>query len=183
MGGLVLGQKNHIRGLLLVALFAALTAMGAYLRIPLGYSSVTFQFFFCAMAGYLLGPWLGAASQGVYVLLGLMGLPVFTEGGGPTYIARPGFGFLLGLIPAAFVIGLLCRKRPRSIFRRILAAGLGLIALYAVGLPWFCLALQSKISWEIALSCLLFLPFDLVKLAFALFLSRRMEGRIGELHF
>ena len=50
------------------ALFAALTAVGAFIKIPLGVSSITLQFFFTAMAGCLLGPVWGTVSQGVYVL-------------------------------------------------------------------------------------------------------------------
>lgn len=172
-------QKNKIRELLLTALFAALTAVGAFVRIPVGYSSITLQFFFCCMAGFLLGPYWGAASQLVYVLLGLIGLPVFTEGGGLTYLARPGFGFLLGLIPAAFLTGLLSQKRPGTFFRQILAALLGLTALYVVGVPWFCFALKSGFSWEIICSCLVFLPFDLIKLLLALLLRRKLGKRIG----
>ncbi|MFR6395144.1 MAG: biotin transporter BioY [Oscillospiraceae bacterium] len=102
------------------ALLAALTAVGAFIKIPLGYSSITLQFFFTAMAGCLLGPYWGAASQGVYVLLGLVGLPIFTLGGGFGYVFQPTFGFLLGLIPSALVIGLITRKNRRSL-RIILA--------------------------------------------------------------
>ena len=67
----------RIRKLLLTALFAALTALGAFLRVPVPvlHSSFTLQVFFTCMAGLLLGPWYGAASQGVYVLLGLVGVP------------------------------------------------------------------------------------------------------------
>ena len=89
------------RSLLLAALFAALTAVGAFLRIPVGPISFTLQVFFTCTAGLLLGPWYGAASQAVYVLLGLIGVPIFTEGGGLMYVAKPSFGFLLGLIPMA----------------------------------------------------------------------------------
>ena len=103
------------RSLLLAALFAALTAVGAFLRIPVGPISFTLQVFFTCTAGLLLGPWYGAASQAVYVLLGLIGVPIFTEGGGLMYVAKPSFGFLLGLIPMTLVIGL-----------RILAHGAGL---------------------------------------------------------
>ena len=77
-------MRSPLRNMLLTALFAALTAVGAFLRIPLGYSSFTLQVFFTCMAGVLLGPYWGAASQAVYVLLGLVGLPIFTEGGVPS---------------------------------------------------------------------------------------------------
>ena len=65
------------RKLVYTALFAALTAAGAFLRIPLGVSSITLQFLFTAMAGVLLGAGCGALSQAVYVALGLIGLPIF----------------------------------------------------------------------------------------------------------
>lgn len=123
------------RKLVRTALFAALTAVGAFLKIPLGPSAITLQFFFTAMAGCLLGSGCGALSQLIYVLLGLLGLPIFTAGGGFSYVLHPTFGFLLGLIPAAWVIGRLARS-TRSFWRIALAALAGLAVLYAVGLPY-----------------------------------------------
>ena len=70
------------RNLILTALFAALTAIGAFIRIPFAFSSITLQFFFTAMAGLLLGAKLGALSQLLYVVLGLVGVPIFAAGGG-----------------------------------------------------------------------------------------------------
>ena len=87
--------RSTVLPLVLTALFAALTAIGAFLRIPAGEISFTLQVFFTSMAGILLGPWWGAASQVVYVLLGLIGLPIFTEGGGLMYLAKPSCGFVL----------------------------------------------------------------------------------------
>ena len=88
-------MKNKTRMMILAALFAALTAVGAFIRFPLGTMSVTLQFMFTAMAGVLLGAKWGAVSQTVYVVLGLVGLPVFTMGGGIGYVMQPSFGFLL----------------------------------------------------------------------------------------
>ena len=119
------------RQLVRTALFAALTAVGAFLKIPLGPSAITLQFFFTAMAGCLLGSGCGALSQLIYVALGLLGLPVFTAGGGFSYVLHPTFGFLLGLIPAAWVIGRLARS-TRSFWRIALAALAGL------AVPWGC---------------------------------------------
>lgn len=71
-------SKTNTRMLLRCAVFAALTAVGAFIRIPFALSSITLQFFFTAMAGLVLGARWGAASQAIYVLLGLAGLPIFS---------------------------------------------------------------------------------------------------------
>ena len=118
------------RQLVRTALFAALTAVGAFLKIPLGPSAITLQFFFTAMAGCLLGSGCGALSQLIYVALGLLGLPVFTAGGGFSYVLHPTFGFLLGLIPAAWVIGRLARS-TRSFWHIALAALAGVITSFS----------------------------------------------------
>ncbi len=86
--------------LLLTALFAALTAVGAFLKIPIPPVAITLQTLFMVLAGLLLGAKYGALSQLVYVALGLVGLPIFTQGGGFSYVLMPSFGFLLGLIPS-----------------------------------------------------------------------------------
>lgn len=164
-------RKLPLKNLLLTALFAALTALSAFLRIPVGHSSFTLQFLFTCMAGLLLGPYWGAASQLIYVLLGLFGLPVFAEGGGFMYLAKPSFGFLLGLIPAAFFIGLFAHKR------RWLSYLTGLSALYALGLPYLYFSLGGSFTlWQAFLyGCLIFLPFDAVKIFCAELLTRRLK--------
>ena len=93
------------RDLIYCALFAALTAIGAFIHFQFMHATITLQCFFTAMAGLLLGARLGALSQALYVGLGLVGLPIFAAGGGFSYVFNPTFGFLLGLIPAAWVIG------------------------------------------------------------------------------
>ena len=168
-------NHRNLRMLLLTALFAALTAVGAFLRIPAGPISFTLQLFFTCMAGILLGPWWGAASQLVYLLLGLAGVPIFTEGGGLMYFAKPTFGFLLGLPLTALVVGLLSRRTV--VFWRLLAAGaVGTAALYAVGLPYLYFALGG--AWSVGKTlvsgCLIFLPFDAMKIIVSALLGVRL---------
>ena len=168
------------RKLVYTALFAALTAAGAFLRIPLGVSSITLQFLFTAMAGVLLGAGCGALSQAVYVALGLIGLPIFTTGGGFAYVLQPTFGFLLGLIPSALVIGLIPRKNRRPL-RIILACAAGLATLYAVGLPYMGLILNVYLGkgWSLGRllrdGMLLFLPGDALKIAVAAILFPKLS--------
>ena len=177
--------RSTVLPLVLTALFAALTAIGAFLRIPAGEISFTLQVFFTSMAGILLGPWWGAASQVVYVLLGLIGLPIFTEGGGLMYLAKPSCGFLLGLPLMAMVIGLLTRDLKastlrghavRGMLRIALACVAGLAVLYLIGLPYmyFVLAGKWSIQKTIVSGCLIFLPFDALKIVVTTLLCVRL---------
>lgn len=158
-----------IRTMTRVALFAALTAVGAFIRIPLGYSSITLQTFFTAMAGYVLGPWYGALSQLVYVALGLVGLPIFTQGGGIGYLMQPTCGFLIGLIPAAWVIGRIAGRKPEP--KQIVPACLlGYGVLYAIGVPYMALILNTFLGKGMGFSAIMwagmipFLPGDMIKI-------------------
>ena len=152
-----------------VARFAALTAVGAFIRIPLGYSSITLQTFFTAMAGCVLGPWYGALSQLVYVALGLVGLPIFTQGGGIGYLMQPTCGFLIGLIPAAWVIGRIAGRKPEP--KQIVPACLlGYGVLYAIGVPYMALILNTFLGKGMGFSAIMwagmipFLPGDMIKI-------------------
>ena len=161
-----------IRPLVFTALFAALTALGAFLQIPVKPVAVTLQFLFTAMAGILLGRRYGALSQLVYVALGLVGLPIFTGGGGPGYVFQPSFGFLLGLIPCAWVIGYLSRKRDGALWLAASCFG-GLAVLYLVGIPYMAVILNAYLGKSMDLKAILmagmvpFLPGDALKIAVA----------------
>lgn len=172
-------RKNTVQPMILTALLAALTAVGAFVRIGVPPVMFTLQTFFTATAGLLLGARHGAASQAVYVLLGLLGLPIFTEGGGLMYIAKPTFGFLLGLIPMAFIIGLLTKK-DCGFWRLLSAEAAGLAAMYAVGLPYLYFALGGAwtVGQTVVSGCLVFLPFDFLKLVFAALLGTRLRRQL-----
>ncbi|MBV8063214.1 MAG: biotin transporter BioY [Nevskia sp.] len=101
----------------------------------LGLHQQTLQPLITLAAGLTLGAFLGGLSQLLYLLLGLGGLAVFTQGGGWAYWQQPTMGFLLALAPAATVTALLAgrsRRAPR-LFRACLG---GLGTLYLLGLPY-----------------------------------------------
>ena len=130
---------KQTKALVYVALFAALIAAGAFLQIPVPPVPFTLQSFFCLLAGSLLGPWLGMLSVLIYLAAGLIGLPVFTQGGGFSYLFMPTFGFLLGLIPTALLSGLFMRKTAGL-------KGVGGTAVRAA-LLFFCSALLLLIGF------------------------------------
>ena len=139
------------------ALFAALIVVGAFLKVdiplPLYTMHFTLQWFFVLMAGFLLGAKLGAFSVITYILIGLAGLPVFAAGGGIGYVLRPGFGFLLGFILAAFLIGFLTEKlKPIKLWQYIIPAAVGLFAYYAVGAVYFYLIKNLYVGEAVSFS-------------------------------
>ena len=100
----------RLREMVLCGLFIALVAVGALIRIPVGSDVYTLQFMFTLLAGLLLGARLGALAVGTYVVMGLVGIPVFASGGGPSYVLQPTFGYLVGFTIQAWVCGKLARQ-------------------------------------------------------------------------
>ena len=174
-------QHRKTLMLVLTALFAALTAIGAFFKIPFALAAISLQFLFTAMAGILLGAGYGALSQGVYVLIGLVGVPIFALGGGFSYVLQPTFGFLLGLIPSAYVIGKLA-KRPLTFWETALAMLAGLAVLYAIGVPYMALIANAYLGkgltfWQVIKNgMLIYLPGDLLKIALGSFCASPSGG-------
>ncbi|WBW99515.1 biotin transporter BioY [Oceanirhabdus sp. W0125-5] len=145
-------ELTTVRKMILVSLFAALTAIGAFISIPIPYVPFTLQFLFCAFSGVLLGAKLGFLSQLLYVLIGLAGVPVFTKGGGIGYVFQPTFGYLLGFIAAGFIIGKIMEKQNKISFAKVFISSLiGLGVVYILGVPYLYFALKyfagTPISW------------------------------------
>lgn len=177
--------------LALCGLFTALVAIGAFIQIPVPYFDYfTLQFFFVLLSGMLLGKSYGALSVGIYVLLGLAGVPIFAAGGGIGYVIRPSFGYLLGFIVAAFVTGFLAERLKSKSFSSYLVAALGgFVVTYAIGLTYkYCIlnfVSDTPATWAMVfLSCFpLDMPGDLLLCAAAAFVGSRMnkalKGRLS----
>ena len=126
------------KDLVLCAMFVALIAVGAFIKIPVPVVPFTLQFLFTMLAGLLLGPVNGALAVVVYIVLGLIGLPIFTQGGGPGYIFQPSFGYIIGFAVAAYVNGKIANAKTHPSYRRLLGANfLGLFIVYAFGMIYY----------------------------------------------
>lgn len=158
-----------IRTIVLCALFAALSGVGAFIRVPLPVIPFTLQLLFVLLSGLLLGAKRGALSQCIYLLVGLCGFPVFTKGGGPGYLLEPSFGYLLGFILSAFVVGTLVNRMQKLTVTRLFFAGaLAVICDYLVGVlyMWGILNLYMQVPTNLVgalwTGAAVFLPKDLV---------------------
>lgn len=134
-------SKNELflltRDFALIFGFAILTGISAKLKIEIGPVPVTMQTLAVLLSGAVLGAKRGVSSQLVYLGMGLAGLPWFAKGGGLGYILSPTFGYLLGFILCAWVVGFLAERGfDRNLKTAILAMALGNGILYIPGLLW-----------------------------------------------
>jgi len=130
-------KNDPLKMSILAALFAGLTAVGAYIAIPVGTVPFVLANMFVLLSGLLLGPVWGPISMGLYLLMGIMGLPVFAGGAaGAARLVGPTGGFLLGYPLAALVTGLLTTLTKQNFSRDLLVLLLGAAAIYALGIPW-----------------------------------------------
>ncbi len=128
-------RNSKIRENVLAGLFVALIIVGAFIQIPIPVVPFTLQFLFTTLAGLLLGAKLGSISVIVYLILGLVGVPVFTKGGGLWYLFEPTFGYLIGFAVGAFVTGYISNKVENPSYKRLFAAtfaGLGVVYLFGL---------------------------------------------------
>lgn len=128
------GKQLNTRDMVLVSMFIALITVGAFIKIPIPNMPFTLQFLFTNLAGIILGAKLGALSVLIYVIAGLIGIPVFTTGGGPGYILYPTFGFLVGFIIGAYVGGRYIEKRDLTTKNIFIASIINLLIVYAFGM-------------------------------------------------
>lgn len=171
-------------GMVLCALFAALTGVGGLIAIPLPFTPVpiTLQIFFTFLAGAILGKYLGALSQAIYLLLGVVGLPVFAKGSsGIGALLGPSGGYLVGFIPAAFLVGYMLERadEPPSLLI-FLAMLVGLLAIYLPGVGWLMWVARLNLVKALLLGVVPFVPGDAVKIVVgALIVKRATRLRRG----
>jgi len=174
-------RDKRICRVLAVTVFVILTALSAFVRVPLAFTPVPFtlQTFFVLLSGSLLGRKLGFFTQGLYMLLGIAGFQVFTgTGSGGLYLFGPTGGYIAGFVLASFLAGGLFAREKQGwlvVFLKLLFADL---ALLFCGMLW----LKASLSWPLSRAFLLgFLPFmpgDILKVVFAAGVHLKLRSRI-----
>lgn len=166
------------------ALFVALMVVGAFVRIQLPFMALTFQTVFAILAGLLLGWKKGMIAISTYAIMGLVGIPVFSNGGGIAYILQPSFGYILGFIASAGIAGLSFSKFTKP-WQVVIFSLLAFVADYVFGIAYFAVvwAVVGRVGLgEAVISNLMFMPKDLALTLLAAFLAIAVAPRIRKLH-
>ncbi|WP_101846823.1 biotin transporter BioY [Halobacillus sp. Marseille-P3879] len=171
-------------------LFVAMMAIGANITsiapfMVIGGVPITLQTFFAIMAGLILGSRLGALSMFVYMLLGLVGAPIFAQfKGGLTALFTPTFGFIVSFILIAFIAGKMA-ERQRSLKMYVAASLVAMALNYVVGTNWMYAAYlywfeaPEGLTYSLVWSWMMVpLPKDLVLSVFAGVLGYRLEKSV-----
>ena len=164
---------EKLRMVVLASLMAALTAVGAYIYVPIGPVPIILSTLFVILSGLLLGSRWGLTSMALYLLVGAIGLPVFSGGkGGFAHFMGPTGGYLFGYLFASWITGFISERSRGRMIVDIFAVIIGSLVLYAVGVPW--LKMITQMSWTKALmvGVLPFLIGDAIK-AFAVVILAR----------
>ncbi len=135
-------KTKHI---IFVALFAALIAIGAQIRVPIGPVPFTLQMPMVLLTALILGSRLGALSTTVYLLVGLIGVPVFAGSGGIGAFISPSFGFVLGFIPAAYIAGIGV-KAGQPLYQSIIYTYLAILVTFIFGALYFVFVMNVLIG-------------------------------------
>lgn len=189
------------RDMALVSLFAVLVGVGAMIRIHLPFSPVplTLQTAMVLMAGLMLGARRGAMALVLYMIMGLLGLPVFAGPAGFQNVVMPSFGFIIGFIPAAWATGRICeiaagrvvdvRRRPLfELVTRIVASTAGVVIYDVIGVLWlhmninYVMGKSMTFYQSMAIGLFPFILTDLLKLVVVVLLITIISGRISSLN-
>ena len=173
-------DPEQLRMTVYASLLAALTAAGAYLTIPIGPVPIVLQSLFIFLSGLLLGSRWGVASVGVYLLAGALGLPVFAGGvGGIGRFAGPTGGYLLGFLPAVYVIGLITEKTRKRVVFDVFAMVCGSIIIYSCGVSWLKILTGMTLAKTMVVGMYPFILGDALKIAAAVPIAKALRPVIN----
>lgn len=174
------------KDLVLAALFAGLISIGSYLKISTPLVPFSMQIFFVLLAGQVLTPAASAVSLFGYISLGIIGLPVFSGGGGIAYALKPSFGYIIGFLFSAvfisFFIQKSLKKGPAPLWYRLIINFAGDMIVYVFGIGYYCvlnvLYFHKVLEfWPVFVSFfLIFMPSDMLFCFLSALAAKRSEA-------
>lgn len=184
-------QSNKLRGLILASIFAAITAILAQVQVQLWIVPFTGQTLAVGLAATILGSRYGTLTMIIYLLLGAIGIPVYSGlAGGPQILVGPTGGYIVGFIPTAFIIGFILERTSFNFMNALMANVIGMFVTLAFGMVQ--LKFAADLTWQAALTggVYPFLVMGIVKAILASWIGIRVRkglfkanliGRLGQI--
>ena len=183
-------KENLSKSIVFVALFAAISAISGFLAVPVPGTPVpiVLQNMMVVLSGMLLGPVLGTFSTLLFVVAGILGLPILSGGtGGFAKLMSPTGGFIVGYVISSLVAGLILGRpvygKKVSIVKTIVAAFTGFVVMYIPGILHFMNIMDADLKESLMLCILPYLPGDLLKLILCVLLSVALRSSVASFVF
>ena len=165
-------KKSTVFNMTSCALMAALMCVLCPMSLPIGPIPISLSVFVILLTVYVLGTWRALVSYTVYLLLGAVGMPVFSGfQGGLAKLAGPTGGYLAGFWLMILVAGIIMEKGKRNLLVTILGMLVGVAIDYAVGTAWFVFQTESTVVHALDVCVYPFIPFDVAKIVIAVLLG------------
>lgn len=172
-------RRSNTYAMTVTALMTAVTCILAPLSIPIGAVPISLTNFAIYLSLYLLDWKKGTISYFIYLLLGFVGLPVFSGfTGGVGKLAGPTGGYIVGFIPMAIIAGLVIDHFNKR-WIQLLGMIVGTLICYALGTVWFCLQSGYTVSAALAVCVFPFIPADFIKMLLAMSIGPEIRKRLG----
>lgn len=173
-----------VRSMVFMAVFAALICVAAPFSIQVGPIPITLATFAIYLTGAILGGKRAMIAVTVYILLGAVGLPVFSNfrGGFQTLFGLTG-GYIIGYIPLVFITGIFSEMNSKKHWTMIVGMLLGTVALYTFGTAWYMIQSGSGLAESLALCALPFVPGDGIKIVCVSALAIPLKSRLNNIMF
>lgn len=176
-----LQKKNDIYTLTMTALMTAVTCIVAPMSIPIGPVPISLTSLAVCLSLYLLGWKNGTMSYILYILIGILGLPVFSGfTGGVGKLFGPTGGYIIAFIPMAILVGLIIEKTKNRLVH-IVGMVLGMTICYIFGTAWFCIVMDSTIGVALTLCVFPFIPGDIIKILAAVSIGPLIKNRVQKM--
>ena len=183
-------KRRLSKNLVFTALFAAISAVSGFIAVPIPGTPIpiVLQNMMVVLSGMLLGPLLGTASTVLFIVSGLLGLPVLSGGtGGFAKLMGPTGGFIIGYAFSSLASGLVAGRpavgKKITIVRTVIAAVLGFFIMYVPGVLHFMRSLDKTFSETMALCVLPYLPGDAVKAVLCVILAKALRPSVASFVF
>jgi len=175
-------QRISTKTMALIAVMTAVTCVLAPLSVPIGPVPISLTNLAIYFGLYILGMKKETVSYMIYLLIGFVGLPVFSGfTGGAGKLLGPTGGYLIGFIPMAIVAGILIDKSGGKVVPSVIGMVLGTAICYALGTAWFCIQADYEVMPALALCVIPFLPGDAAKIAIAAFFGPQIRRALNRL--